>query len=332
MAEDFYPTVVFILVSWNNKMILDGCIKSIISQKYNGKIKITLVDNNSSDDTLEYVSKKYPNVDILPQLENNGFAKGNNIGINHSIEDKSIKYFALLNTDARIAENWTDTMVAFAQNKPKLATAQSITLDYYDHSTMDSTHIYLSRYSQATQASYGYPIGDNYDVPPVKVFGCNAAAMLISRKFIKKQPFSTFFDETMFMYLEDVDIASRATVMGWDNYVAPGTRAYHMGSVSSSKKDSSFSMYMTFRNNLGLMIKNMPFRILIKLLIITPKTDYSYMKHLWRMGRHKSVWALTKGRLVSLLFIPIFIRKRMILNKHINIENEYLWRLMERGY
>lgn len=332
MLKKIHPTVAYIIVSWNNKTLLDECIKSIKLQKYSGKIKIIIVDNNSSDDTVKYVSKKYPTVELLPQFENNGFARGNNIGIDHVMKDKSIQYIVLLNTDARISDNWTETMVSFAQNKPKLATAQSITLDYYDHSTMDSTHIYLSRYSQATQASYGYPIGDNYDVPPVKVFGCNAAAMLISRKFIEAQPFSTFFDETMFMYLEDVDIATRATVMGWDNYTVPGTRAYHMGSVSSSKKDPSFSMYMTFRNNLGLVIKNMPLKILVRLLILTPKTDYSYIKHLRHLGQHKSVRALIKGRFVSLFYVPIYLGKRRILNKHVNIEADYLWRLMERGY
>lgn len=325
-------TTAYIIVSWNNKDLLDDCIESIIKQDYSGNKKIILIDNNSSDDTQKYISKKYPKVELIASTQNNGFAKGNNIGIKKALEDNSVKYIVLLNTDARLSSNWTSTLINAAQKHPMTATMQSITVDYYDHNIIDSTHIYISKYGQGTQGSWRRPISDNYDITPQKVFGCNAAAMMITRKFIEAQPFDDLFDETMFMYLEDVDLATRATVMGWDNYVIPGTRAYHMGSVSSSKKDPSFSLYMTFRNNIGLHIKNLPTKVLFKLLFRMFRADRAAIKHLKRIGRQKAIPAVIKGRLASLPLIPIFISKRRKLKPYRNIDVDYLWKLMGCGF
>lgn len=325
-------TAAYVIVSWNNKSILDDCIKSIHTQDFAGKKRIILVDNASSDQTVEYLEKEFPEVEVVSETRNHGFAKGNNIGIKLALADKKVKYIILLNTDARLAANWTKTLVNAAEKRPLTATMQSITLDYYDHSVIDSTHIYISRYGQGTQGSCREPIGYGHDVAPQKVFGCNAAAMMITRKFIDSQPFDDLFDETMFMYLEDVDLATRATVMGWDNFVIPGTRAYHMGSVSSKKKDPSFSLYMTFRNNIGLQIKNLPPKILLVILSRLIKSDIASIRHLRRTGKGRAVPAVIKGRLVSILFIPIFIAKRQKLKKYRTVNVDYLWRLMGRGF
>ena len=325
-------SVAYIVVSWNNKTLLDECIASIMDQNTTLAKKIILVDNDSKDGTVAYIEANYPDVVLLPQTFNYGFAKGNNIGIKVALEDASTKYVVLVNSDATLAPNWTQTLVDTALIKPKAACLQSVTLDYFNHAVIDSTHIFISRYGQATQSSWREPISGNKDVPALKVFGCNAAAMLITRGFIEAQPFDDFFDETMFMYLEDVDVAARATVMGWDNLLVPGTRAFHMGSVSSNKKDPRFSLRMTFRNNLGLLIKNLPLPILFTIIVRIPKSDIASMRHLKRIGKSYAIPAVIQGRLHSIVFIPIFIYKRIQLSKHKNIDKDFLWKLMRFGY
>jgi GT2 family glycosyltransferase len=324
-------TIAYMVVSWNNKAILDDCIRSIEAQEVTGHKRIILVDNGSVDGTVEHVKKSFPSVELIAESDNHGFAKGNNIGIAKALEDPTVAYIVLLNSDARLATNWTQTLVDAAQTRLLTATMQSITLDYYDHGIIDSTHLYISRLGQGTQGSFREPLASGLDVAPQKVFGCNAAAMLITRKFIEEQPFKEFFDETMFMYLEDVDIATRATIMGWDNYVVPGTRAYHMGSASSGK-NPTFSLYMTFRNNIGLMIKNLPLPILFKILIRIPRSDRASINHLRRTGKPEGIKALIKGRITSLRYIPVFLIKRRKLRGKRNIDNDYLWQLMRRGF
>ena len=133
------------------------------------------------------------------------------------------------------------------------------------------------------------------------------------------------------MYLEDVDLAARATVMGWDNYLVPGARAYHMGSASSGK-NPGLSLYLTFRNNLGMVIKNFPARTALKLLFKMPRSDFSTFKHLRRQGKQQASWKIVKGRLAGLVYVPVFLWKRRRLSKLRTIDRDYLWQLMRKGY
>ena len=320
--------VAYIIVCWNNKDLLDECITSVQDQTYLNK-KIILVDNNSSDDSVAYVKKNYPDVEILPQDKNHAFAKGNNIGIVHALKDPTVKYVALINTDATLDPHWTETILDLAEKKPNGASFQTVTLDYYNHEVIDSTHIYVAHNGQATQGSWRRQLIKGTDIAPQKVYGCNAAAAMYSRKFIEEQPFEEFFDETMWMYLEDVDVATRATIMGWDNYVVPGARAYHMGSASSGK-NKGFSLYHTFRNNSGLILKNFPLIIIVKILPKLFRGDIDTYKVLWRTGRAKEIQYVIKGRLIGLLQAPIYLVKRRKIQN--NITSRRLWRLMFKGF
>lgn len=320
--------VAFIVVGWNNKDLLAECFNSILNQTYKN-IEIIYVDNGSADNSVEFVRENFPKVICLDTKRNNGFAKGNNIGIKTALQDKSVGFVALLNSDATLENRWVEKLVDFSKGKNNLASMQGVTLDYYNHKIIDSTHLYVARNGQATQGScrelfVGIPSS-------FTTFGVNCAAAMFTREFIENQPYSKFFDETMFMYLEDVDVALRSIVMGYKNYCVKDTFAYHMGSASS-KKNKNFPLYMTFRNNTGLMLKNMPFTLLLRLLPKTIRSDHLLKKELKRKGRYEEVKAVRRGRLVGLLYVPIYLAKRLkLVNKRKN-KKEYIWYLMNKGY
>lgn len=321
--------VAYVVVGWNNEDILSQCVESIVTQSYPSK-KIIYVDNNSKDNSVSLIKNKYPDVEIIQPGKNTGFAKGNNIGINFALNDPDVSHIVLLNTDAVLGKDWTKTLVNFSKLKPKGALFQGLTLDYYNHSIVDSTHIYVSRNGQGTQGnwrSYNFS-----DFGPKRVFGVNAAACLITRKFIEAQPFrNELFDEKMFMYLEDVDLSTRAVIMGWANYSVREAMAYHMGSVSSGK-NPGFSLYMTFRNNSALIVKNFPIRIIVRVIPKLIRGDLDTIKELRRRGEEKAVKKMLQGRFVGVFRSVFFINKRgkVLFNK--DISNKELWRLMRRGY
>ncbi len=321
--------VAFIIVCWNNENLLADCLKSIDEQSYTNHTTI-LVDNGSSDNSVATASKLMPDAKIIKAGKNLGFAKGNNIGIAKALEDKDVKYIALLNTDARVEKNWLKYIIEFAKHKSRGACYQGTTLDYYNESIIDSTHIYLARNGQATQGNWRKQYTS--ELGPKKVFGVNAAACVISRVFIEAQPFGTkLFDETMFMYLEDVDVAARATVMRWDNYLVPHARALHMGSASSGK-NPNFSLYMTFRNNSGLIVKNFSWRMVLKIFSNIPSSDIDTFKHLRSLGKKSASWSIVKGRIVGVFYLPIYMLKRHKMNKYRKVDNKYLWSLMDKGF
>jgi len=323
------PKVAFILVCWNNQDLLDECFDSIAAQTYKNHITV-MVDNGSKDDSVLATRKAHSWVDVVEARANLGFAKGNNRGINHAFsKHKDIDYLVFLNTDARLAKDWLDVLIKFAVQKPKGALFQSTTLDYYNHNIIDSTHIYISRNGSGTQASWRASFRGFKG--PRKVFGVNAAAAMISRRFLDEQPFAGIFDETMFMYLEDVDLSARATVMGWDNYLVPGTLAFHMGSVSSGKKPG-FSLYMTYRNNIALLAKNLPLSMLVSMAPSMIRSDYHTIRHLRRIGQGDGVPKLIKGRIVGFIRLPLYSRSIWLMRRHRNsVSKHYLWHLMHHG-
>lgn len=319
----------FIIVCWNNADLLEECLQSIKDQSTKNHMTI-IIDNDSKDNSVEVAQRFMPEAEVIQTGANLGFAKGNNVGIKKALEDKNVEYIALLNTDARIDTQWLEGITKFSEGKPRAACLQGTTLDYYNHEVIDSTHIFVSRNSQATQGSWRDPYYTEFG--PKKVFGVNAAACVMTRRFLEAQPFGDeFFDETMFMYLEDVDIAARATVMGWDNYLVPKARAYHMGSASSGK-NPGFSLYLTFRNNLGMVIKNFPLSIALRLIIAMPRSDYNTFRHLRRQGKKQASWKIYKGRLFGLFRSPIYLWKRARLSRSRKASRQYIWDLMGKGF
>lgn len=321
------PHVSVVVLGWNNRDLLDTCLQSVIAQTYRN-ISIIYVDNGSTDDSVNYLHKNYPDIKIIENGKNMGFAIGNNIGIAFALESKCCEYIVLLNTDATLAKDWTQTLVSFAVERPRASSFQTATYDYYDHDILDSYGIVVDHQGRAMQMGYR----SKSKAPKTQiVFGTNAAASLFSRAYLESQPFGNeYLDSDLWMYLEDVDIAARATVMGWNNWYVEGSAAYHMGSASSSK-NPGFSVYQIYRNNLPMLYKNLPLRIIIMMLPGIFITDMRTVIDLIR-GRNKvALKALIRGRLNGLPLMIKMTKKRKKLQKLRNISEKELWQLMSAG-
>jgi GT2 family glycosyltransferase len=319
------PITYFIIVCWNNRDLLEECFETIYNQSSKA-YSIICVDNGSTDDSVQYIKEHHPSVTLIENGKNDGFAIGNNLGIKKALEDKQCAYVALLNTDARLGKNWLQELIEFAESHPKGASFQSPTVDYYDHTILDSSGITIDTKGRAMQLGYRSSVSK---LESKRVFGVNAAACLYSRVFLEAQPFkSDYFDSDLWMYLEDVDLAARATVMNWENWFVAKSLAYHMGSASSGK-NPGFSVYMIYRNNLPLLIKNLPLSVLIRTIPGVIATDLVTLARLAKSRNIATIKALLKGRAVSLCLIPLFIRKRRILKQVRDINVSQLLALMK---
>lgn len=319
--------VYFIILCWNNRDLLDECLSSIKSQDYKD-YSVLIVDNGSTDDSVEYIKRDHPEVKLIETGKNDGFAIGNNIGIAEALKDPSCKYIAFINTDARIKSDWLKTLISFADSHPNGASFQSPTVDYYDHKILDSYGIQIDKQGRAVQLGFRTTTFPKHDF---QVYGANAAAAMYSRAFLNAQPFGTdYFDSDLWMYLEDVDLATRAVIMGWESWLVHGSLAYHMGSASSGK-NPGFSVFMSYRNNLPTLVKNMPFTIMIRILPGLIFTDMQTLLTLLRARNFKILRAILKGRFASLSMLPLFIRKHYQLKKKAQlIPSSQLWKLLKR--
>jgi GT2 family glycosyltransferase len=318
------PRVAIIIVCWNNQKLLKECFGSIRSQTYKNYVTI-MVDNGSADNSVAYTKKNFPEVEVIEAGKNLGFAQGNNVGMKQALTDQALKYVVLLNTDARLKADWLEVMIGFAERHPNGALFQSVTVDYYDHDTLDSAGILFDHGLRATQIGYSQRFRM---VKTGRVFGVNAAAAVYNAKFLRSSPFGDqYFDSDLFMYLEDVDIAARAIMTGWDNYVVADTEAYHMGSASTGR-NSTFSLKMTYRNHLPVILKNLPGRTIIKAFPKMVRSDLARARAFIKMREYRLLWSMLSGILSGLPRLPLFLRKRQKLKQYWKVDEAELWRLM----
>ncbi len=300
--------VAVIIVCWNNEALLAECIDSVRAQTFPaGRICTYVVDNGSSDGSVELISLM-AEVELLNVGWNSGFAAANNLAIKTAFADPEVTAVVLLNSDARLGPNWIETVTHFAATRPNGAAFQTITLDHRRPHIVDSHHIYLDARLQARQANQGDVYTDQFTTR--RVFGVNAAAALYTRSFIEAQPFDDFFDEKMFMYLEDVDVAARAIVMGWENWFVAGAYATHLGSATTKTRSSGFSLEQTWRNQPILLITNLGWTTLRKRLIGLINADRDAIKHLRHQGLSAEFVALWRGRVRGIGLTRYALRRR----------------------
>jgi GT2 family glycosyltransferase len=326
MKKTLSAKVYFIIVCWNNRDLLEECLGTINKQTYKN-YSVICIDNGSQDDSVNYIKNNHPEVILIDNKKNDGFAIANNIGISRAFEDDSCEYVALLNSDARLGTDWLEELVGFADKHPHGAGFQSPTVDYFNHDILDSYGLTIDHQGRAMQLGYRTSVSK---MKTEKVFGVNAAACLYSRRFLVAQPYGNdYFDSDMWIYLEDVDLAARATIMGWENWFIAKSLAYHMGSASSGK-NPGFSVYMIYRNNLLLLIKNLPLPILLRVLPGVFVTDLITLGKLLKSRNFPTIKALLRGRFSSLSMMMPFIRKHHILTKNQAISHAQLWDEMGR--
>lgn len=319
-----------VVVSWNNESLLKDCLDSIRAQTIDAsRVKVILVDNASDDGSVEFVRRSYPEVHIIEVGWNSGFSHANNLGIRHAFTDPDIAGVVMLNSDARLSPSWMETIVSFAQTRPRAASFQSLTLDHVNPSVIDSHHLYVGRALHATQFGTGEPLDRCYATE--RVFGVNAAAALYTRAFLEAQPFDDYLDETMGMYLEDVDLAARALVMGWESWFVSGTNATHIGSASAKKRSSGFALRQTWRNQPVLLLTNFPLRLLVRGFRGFVGHEIGAVRHLRATGQPELVGEIMRGRREGLRLIPYALRRRRQLRRYRALDPELVWSFMNEG-
>jgi GT2 family glycosyltransferase len=322
--------VAVIVVCWNNRDVIDDCLASLRKQSIDADLlRVFVVDNDSSDGSADHVRTTYPEVQVIDIGWNSGFSHANNQGIRSAFSDPTVDSVVLLNSDARLEPDWIEVVLRFARTRPLGASFQSLTVAAGDHRIIDSHHLYIGTSLHAMQSGTECFVDREYQT--CRVFGVNAAAALYTRAFLEAQPFPDYLDETMGMYLEDVDLAARALVMGWESWFVAGTRAYHIGSHSSKQRSGGFSLRQTWRNQPVLLVSNLPARVLLRGIRGLIGHEIGAVRHLMATGRPELVKDIAIGRLQGLKLLPYAWRRRRILRAYIGVDPEFIWELMVTG-
>jgi GT2 family glycosyltransferase len=250
------PLVSIGLVTWNSETYLPGCLGALARQMHTN-IELIVVDNASTDHSLDLVVQSYPEAMVIRNISNTGFCHAHNQAIRAS---RGV-YYMPINPDVVMDPGFISHLVqALESSKQHGSAAGKLLLNprEADLFRLDSTGLFLDRRRRQYLRGHGELDQGQYDKPG-EVFGVDGAAPLYRREMLEDiRMDGQYFDESFFAYREDVDLAWRARLLGWGCWYQPLAVAYHQRTFRPGRRDavpSGIRVYAVKNRYLSL-IKN----------------------------------------------------------------------------
>jgi GT2 family glycosyltransferase len=267
--------IAIIVLNYNGRENTLDCLSSLqkLKKPNRVKVKIVLVDNNSSDNSVAVIKKKYSSVEVIENSKNLGFAEGNNIGLRWAYQ-KGYTYFLLLNNDTFVKDDLLSLLVAFAEKRENCLVSPKI---YF----ASGYEFYKDRYSKGEQGKVIWYAGGKIDWQ--NVYSAHKGVDEVDKgqfNKIKETEFATgccvflgrkileqvgFFDSRYFLYWEDVDLSLRARKKGFKVFYYPKGVVWHKNAGSSASGSKLHDYYLT-RNRLLFGMKYACFKTKLALL------------------------------------------------------------------
>jgi GT2 family glycosyltransferase len=304
--------VAVVILNWNGIELLKEFLPSVVNTVPD-YVKVVLLDNASSDGSVNFVKQHYPNIDILHNDDNYGFA----LGYNKGLINVDAEYFVLLNSDIQCAKGWVEPIIDFMDNNPKVGACQPKILDYKSKGSFE-----YAGASGGHLDAFGFPfcrgrifneleLDEGQYEENSKIFWATGACL-----FIRSDVFNDLngFDEDFFAHMEEIDLCWRIHRAGHEIYCIPESKIYHLGG-GTLKKLNPQKTYLNFRNNLIMILKNnrrkyFYLTILLKLIF----DGIAGVKFLLE-GSPLHTWSVVKAHFYVYGHIGAILKKRRDLKK-----------------
>jgi GT2 family glycosyltransferase len=234
-------SVSVIIVNYNGKKHLEKCLDSLLKISYQN-YEIIIVDNHSTDGSIELIKKKYPRVNLIELEKNYGFAEPNNLAAKTAIG----KYLHFLNNDTMVSPDFLDQLVKTMEQDSDIAISQSMLM--YPDGTIDSSGDYIDTLGRA------YSSKKNSEQIQ-SILSARGASMMARKDIFWKLG---GFDKEFFATFEDVDIGWHAWISGYKVVIVPNSIVYHTGG-QTIKEISSLIRFHGIKNSLVLRLTNFEF-------------------------------------------------------------------------
>lgn len=269
--------IAVVILNWNGASLLEQFLPTIITHSVGAAIYVA--DNASTDESLTVLKTHFPEVKIIQNAANYGFAKGYNEALKHV----DAEILALVNSDIEVTPNWLDPIMETFASQKQTAIIQPKILDFKDKSKFE--------YAGAAGGfidSYGYPFCrgrifesiehdlGQYD-DSIELFWASGACL-----FIRKDVFDDLngFDESFFAHQEEIDLCWRAYNKRYITKCVPSSVVYHVGGATLQKGNPQ-KTFLNFRNSLLMLTKNLPksslFKILFKRMLLDGIAAFQFL-------------------------------------------------------
>ena len=264
VTNDANPQVSVIVVNHNGKHFLEECLTSVENSYYSrDKYEIILVDNASSDGSVEFTTNIFPQVRILKLDENYGFCKPNNEGAKIARGE----YIVLLNNDTVVTREWLSELMKGVSSDEKVVCCASKILYYDRRDVINAAGGKITITGAGFYRGYGDRDGPEYNRLEYTGFGCGAGVL------VKKDFFMSIggFDEDYFASCEEHDLGWKSWLFGYRVLYVPSAVMYHKESGTFGGKGSyqPVKVYLITRNRLYNLIKNFEKKNVVRGLFIS---------------------------------------------------------------
>ncbi|WP_116787927.1 glycosyltransferase family 2 protein [Flavobacterium psychrotrophum] len=299
-------SIAIVILNWNGKALLEKFLPSVT--KYSDGAVLYVADNASTDDSVAFIQQQYPDVKIIKNNGNYGYAKGYNIALKDVEED----IYVLLNSDVEVTDGWLEPVLELFEADAETAIIQPKILDYKNKA--------LFEYAGAAGGfldKYGFPFcrgrifetleTDNGQYNDnAEIFWASGACL-----FIRKSVFRELegFDEDFFAHQEEIDLCWRAFNANYKARYCYNSTVYHVGGATL-QAGNPHKTFLNFRNSLWMMIKNVPAGQLFPTLFIRLSFDGMAGIRFLLQGQPAHLWAVLKAHFNFYLRFFHFLNKR----------------------
>jgi len=323
-----------VVPNWNGKEYLRDCIASLRKQTYNN-LEIIVVDNASTDDSVEYLLKNFPETKVIKHSKNFGFGAANNTGIRAA----QGKYIMMLNNDTRLEPRCIDELRKSIDKDEKIGACASKILLEHENNSLDAAGITICLDGLSIGRGR-LESGDKFN-DEEEVFFASGCACLYKKEMLEDIRLNNeIYDEDFFAYADETDMGWRAQLAGWKCIYNPKAVVHHLHSASSSNY-SSFKAFLVERNRIWVAVKNFPISFLI-LGIFYTILRYFYQalgaltgkgaagKFTEEANKSKLIKILIKAYISAFLGLPKMLKKRGEIMKKKRISNREIYTLLKR--
>jgi GT2 family glycosyltransferase len=298
--------IAVVILNWNGAKLLEQFLPSVI--EHSDVATIYVVDNASTDSSIEVLKTKFPSVNIIQNDGNYGFAKGYNVALQQVEED----YYALVNSDVEVTEGWLSPILTVFDKELNVSIIQPKILDYKNKEYFE--------YAGAAGGfidQYGYPFcrgrifdtieKDNgqYD-DETEIFWASGACFFIRKEIYRKL---NGFDCEFFAHQEEIDLCWRAFNLGYKAKYTSKSVVYHIGGATL-KESNPKKTFLNFRNSLLMLTKNLPKNKLPSIIFVRLLLDGLAGIQFIFKGKFNHFWVIIKAHFHYYHLINKTLKKR----------------------
>ena len=318
-----------VVLNWNGINWLKKFLPILIEKSKGANIYIA--DNASTDNSVDYVNNNFPNVKVLKNFSNEGYAKG----YNDALETLKEEFFVLINSDIEVTDNWIKPIINLMEANSDIAACQPKILSFHDRNKFE--------YAGACGGfidTLGYPFcrgrifsdleDDNNQYNDItEVFWASGACLFVRAKHFKEV---NGFDNDFFAHQEEIDLCWRLKNKGYKIMVNPNSTVFHVG-AGTLKTSSPFKTYLNFRNNLFMLYKNLSvLKLIITILFRLPLDGIAALSFAKKENGLGHVFSILRAHLVFYVSIPLLSLKRKKIDQKKNLSGQKKFSILFKYY